>query len=102
MENGIWRFASATSRHPVEPGKYSAVGIWWIRDPGIGQNRSQTGAAVGERGPHGVGLDRRQGVRCGQAVIEPLRAAGKTAAIPPKSTARNRATSTVTSTRRGI
>jgi hypothetical protein len=35
-------------------------------------------------------------------VIEPLRAAGKTALIPPKSTARNRATSTVTSTRRGI
>ena len=26
------------------------VGDWWIRDPGIGQNRSQTGAAVGERG----------------------------------------------------
>jgi hypothetical protein len=35
-------------------------------------------------------------------MIEPLRAAGKTAVIPPKSTARNRATSTVTSTRRGI
>ena len=39
MENGIWRFASAASRHPAEPGKYSAlIGIWWIRDPGIGQN----------------------------------------------------------------
>ena len=25
MENGIWRFTSATSRHPAEPGKYSAL-----------------------------------------------------------------------------
>src|SRR6187551_646451 len=35
----------------LEPhGDMKPVGDWWIRDPGIGQNRSQTGAAVGERG----------------------------------------------------
>jgi hypothetical protein len=31
------------------------VGDRWIRDPGIGQNRSQTGAAVGERGQLRIG-----------------------------------------------
>src|SRR5690242_1954582 len=35
----------------LEPhGDMEPVGDWWIRDPGLGQNRSQTGAAVGERG----------------------------------------------------
>src|SRR6186997_1228539 len=35
----------------LEPhGDMEPVGDWWIRDPGIGQNRSQAGAAVGERG----------------------------------------------------
>ena len=31
-------------------GDMKPVGDWWIRDPGLGQNRSQSGAAVGERG----------------------------------------------------
>ena len=39
----------------LEPhGDVEPVDNWRIRDPGIGQNRSQTGAAVGERGQLGV------------------------------------------------
>src|SRR5690242_19021663 len=35
----------------LEPhGDMEPVRDWWIRDPGIGQNRSQAGAAVAERG----------------------------------------------------
>jgi hypothetical protein len=93
MENGIWRFASATSRHPAEPGKYSALSAF-------GGFVTLASARIDRR----PGRPSVNAVRMASAliadkafdadkrVIEPLRAAGKTAVIPPKSTARNRAT----------
>ena len=103
MENGIWRFASATSRHPAEPGKYSALsafgGFVTLASAKIDRRPGQPSVNAVRMAS---ALIADKAFDADKRVIEPLRAAGKTALIPPKSTARNRATSTVTSTRRGI